>query len=241
MRTLAGDRSAGTISTRRCERPFRLLAFLLLVSALGCKGDSIGFAGHFIRVAPQPIAKAFLSPDQQGRAILAAGEPRRAAAHFGNPLWKGIAFSRAGDFSSAARIFSKLETARGDFMQGNALARADQLPEAALAYQRALARQADFPEAAFNLDWVLGLIAVSETEYEDFGGTGGQLEADEIVFDDRARNAISEMTVREARAQGLSAEAIREMWMRRVQTTPGDFLRRKLAYQAAVSAENGGL
>ena len=52
------------------------------------------------------------------------------------------------------------------------------------------------------------------------------------MFDDRAVNAMGEMTIDEARLQGLSPEAIREMWMRRVQTTPGDFLRLKFAYQA---------
>lgn len=224
------------MNSQSSQRRLRI-TFFLLVMLSACDAGPGGFSGRFVRVVPESIVSSLLSPDQQGRAWLEAGEPLRAAGHFGDPLWKGIALTQAGDLFSAALLFSSLKTPRGDFMLGNALARADRLSDAVNAYQRALAHQPDFPEAAFNLDWVNGILALKEVEYEDFGGTGGQLEADEIVFDDRAKDAISEMTLEEARAQGLSAETIREIWMRRVQTTPGDFLRLKFAYQVQALAQ----
>ena len=81
-----------------------------------------------------------------------------------------------------------------------------------------------------------GLLELEQQEYDDAGGTGGKLEADRIVFDERAKNAKQTMSAEELAAQadkvqGLSDQQLQTMWMRRVQTTPGDFLRLKFSYQ----------
>ncbi|MEZ7978267.1 MAG: hypothetical protein QMC74_01045 [Myxococcota bacterium] len=205
---------------------------VLLALLGGCQSEGPPMASRVVQYFPAPIVDAFWTSDQQARAWHEAGDPLRAASLYRNPIWKGIAFEDAGDLTQAAATFSRVDTAEGAFLYGNALARSQKLAAAAHAYSQALVLMPDLQEAKFNLGWVQGLIALGENEYEDFGGTGGQLEADEFVFDDRAANAIGEMTIDEARVQGLSPEAIREMWMRRVQTTPGDFLRLKFAYQA---------
>lgn len=202
------------------------------IGLAGCSADSATLAAAFVRSAPDVVARAFMTEDQQGRAWLEAGEPGRSAQRFRDPLWKGIALEAAGELAGAAFAYSQVQTARGAFQQGNALARLEQLPAAVAAYERALALDPGFADASFNLDWVRGLIELDSNVYEDFGGTGGQLEADEIVFDERAANAVGEMTIEAARAQGLSEQELREMWMRRVQTTPGEFLRLKFSYQA---------
>jgi Ca-activated chloride channel family protein len=80
---------------------------------------------------------------------------------------------------------------------------------------------------------VQGLYDLSQKEYEDFGGTGGKLGADGFVFDDRAKDAEQTMTEAEARSQGLTDEQIESIWMRRVQTTPAQFLEIKFSYQLA--------
>ena len=66
---------------------------------------------------------------------------------------------------------------------------------------------------------------------DDAGGTGGMLSADEIVFDStgRVNNAKGEQTT-----EGGSDAAMREIWLRQVQTRPADFLRSKFAYQHAM-------
>ena len=178
-----------------------------------------------------PALDWFLTPDQQGRLWLEHGEPLRAARSFEDRLWKGLAYCEAGEFASAAAALAPLDTARGRFQYGNALARQERLPEAVAAYQRALALEPELREAVFNLDWVQGLLELDQTEYEDAGGTGGKLEADKIVFDEEGAKGKGEMTVEEARSQGLSEAQLRELWMRRVQTTPADFLRLKFSYQ----------
>ena len=65
----------------------------------------------------------------------------------------------------------------------------------------------------------------------DDGGTGGQLEADEIVFDDTGRvNKSAQEQVIEA-GEALSDEEMRAVWLRRMQSDPADFLRARFSYQ----------
>jgi Ca-activated chloride channel family protein len=174
----------------------------------------------------------WLTPDQQGRLYFQRGEYQMAARSFVQPEWKAIAFYKAGDFSNAAALFSTFEDPEGFFNLGNALAKREKLAPAAEAYRRAIALRPDFPEAAFNLDWVEGLLKLSEKEYEDVGGTGGKLGADRVVFDKRGAQGTGEVSAQELQAEkGLSDEELQEMWMRRVQTTPGDFLQFKFFYQ----------
>ena len=128
-------------------------------------------------------------------------------------------------------MFSTVATAEGRFYLGNAMAQQDRLAEAYVAYSHALKARPGFAEARFNQEWVKGLLDIEAKEYDDAGGTGGKLSADEIVFGDRAKNAEQTVSTEDAIARGLSDEQLQEMWMRRVQTTPGDFLALKFAYQ----------
>lgn len=202
----------------------RLVIASLLLGTLACSPKPRG-------AIPTQLLDAFLTPDQQGRMWLEAGEPLRAARAFDDRMWKGLAYYAADDYASAAAALAPLDTARAHFQRGNAWARLERLPEAVYAYERALELRPEFPEARFNLEWVGGLLELDQKEYEDFGGTGGQLEADKIVVDERGARGTGEMNEQEARSQGLSEAQLRELWMRRVQTTPGEFLKLKFSYQ----------
>ena len=173
----------------------------------------------------------WLTPDQQGRVLYERGEYAQAAQRFADPLWKGLAFYASGDFTSAANWLAQVDSTYGLFYLGNALAHQDRLEEALAAYDEALTLEPDFAAALFNRDWVQGLYELSLKEYDDSGGTGGKLGADKVVFDDRAKNAQQTMTAAEAKTQGLTDEQIESMWMRRVQTTPAEFLENKFSYQ----------
>jgi Ca-activated chloride channel family protein len=183
---------------------------------------------------------AFLTPDQQGRAAYERGETALAAQRFENPRWKAQATYASGDFPTAAVLFGALGGPEGAFGRGNALAHAGSLKEALDAYDEALSMRPDFPEATANRRWVEGLYELSQKEYDDAGGTGGKLGADGIVFDDRAAKAKGTMTSAEAAAQGLSDAELEAIWMRRVQTTPGDFLRLKFASELYSAPSPGG-
>ena len=179
----------------------------------------------------------WMTPDQQGEYLYNQGEYSRAARAFEDPLHKGLAFYAAGEFASASAMLSSIDSAYAKFYVGNALAQQDKLAEAVAAYQAAIQMQPEFEEAEFNLNWVGNLLELDQREYDDYGGTGGQLAADEFIVDDRADNAQQEMTQVEAMSQGLSDAQIEELWMRRVQTTPGEFLEIKFSYQLDDTAE----
>ncbi|MDH3926165.1 MAG: hypothetical protein OET41_16335, partial [Xanthomonadales bacterium] len=103
--------------------------------------------------------------------------------------------------------------------------------DAISSYQAALGMRPDWNEAQQNL-----AIAVARKERlappeDDAGGTGGQLGADEIVFDDTGRvNKAGSEDVTEG-GEGLSEDEMRAVWLRRVQNDPAEFLRTRFAYQ----------
>ena len=59
--------------------------------------------------------------------------------------------------------------------------------------------------------------------------TGGQLGADEITFSDSKSDSGDRETVESTE---ISEQELRGIWLRQVQTTPGEFLKVKFAYQA---------
>ena len=194
---------------------------ILLVLALH---PSAAFADGFLDL--------WLTPDQQGRFYFQHEDFQKSARTFEQIEWKAIAFYKAGDYSNTAALIKDPNTPEEFLFLGNALARQEKLAPAIEAFNQALQLKPDFPEAIFNLDWVEGLLKLSQKKYEDAGGTDGKLGADKIVFDERGNEGKGEMTAQEVQAKkGLTDEQIRTMWMRRVQTTPGDFLAYKFSYQ----------
>lgn len=174
----------------------------------------------------------WLTADQQGSFFYQQEEYVSAAQRYEEIYNKGLSYYAAQDFYNAIASLQSIETPEAFLATGNAFAQLNQLQESIDAYNEALALKPDYEAAKFNLNWVSGLKILDEKEYEDVGGTGGQLSANEFVVDDKADDAVGEMNEQEMRAQGLSDKQMQDMWMRRVQTTPGDFLAYKFAYQS---------
>jgi Ca-activated chloride channel family protein len=173
----------------------------------------------------------WLTPDQQGDRLMAQQEYLDAAEAFEDPMRKGVAFYRGGDFESAAAVFGRIRSAGAAYNRGNALLMLARYEDAISSYQAALGMRPDWNEAQQNL-----AIAVARKERlappeDDAGGTGGQLGADEIVFDDTGRvNKAGSEDVTEG-GEGLSEDEMRAVWLRRVQNDPAEFLRTRFAYQ----------
>ena len=51
------------------------------------------------------------------------------------------------------------------------------------------------------------------------------------MFDDRAKNYSQTEEIEAGAGEQMSDEGLRELWLQRVQTRPGDFLRVKFSYQ----------
>jgi Ca-activated chloride channel family protein len=102
------------------------------------------------------------------------------------------------------------------------------------AYQSALTKRPDWPEAKQNLQIATLRKQALAPPDDDYGGTGGMLEADEIVFDQSGRvNKSSNEQVIDAGDQQLGEDEMRAMWLRKVETRPADFLAARFNYQLA--------
>jgi Ca-activated chloride channel family protein len=170
------------------------------------------------------LLSLWLTPDQQGRLYFERGDYARAAAHFADPMWKGVALYRAGDFASAIDAFALVDSPESYYNQGNALAHLKKYPQAVKSYQQALEGRPDWAEAKHNLALVEKLIPPPQKE--DYG-EATTLKADQVKFDDMGKKGKLGKTQ-------LSARQTAEMWMRNIQTSPAELLARKFALEDAL-------
>jgi Ca-activated chloride channel family protein len=199
----------------------RLIILLTLALLAGSSPARAGFWSDLL-----------LTPDQQAQRAFDAGAWQEAAQRFTDPERRGVALYRAGEFEQAAAAFGRSPTAEAAFNRGNALLLLGRYADAINAYDRAVALRAGWTEAAENRQLAVRRMARLAPADDDAGGTGGQLEADEIVFEtsDRMGNASGEEVVDGDNAP-LSDAALRALWLRRVDTRPRDFLRARFALQ----------
>ena len=125
--------------------------------------------------------------DQQGQKLFDQGEYEQAAGKFTNPERIGTALFMAGDFQNAATVLGRSASADAHYNRGNAHVMLGEYDAAIIAYQSALSRRPDWPEAEQNLQIAKLRKQALAPPDDDFGGTGGMLEADEIVFDESGR------------------------------------------------------
>ena len=184
----------------------------------------VGFARPIPASAEGDLVGFWLTPDQQGRLLLEQGDPAGAALRFADPMWRGIAAYRAGDFKGAVESFRSVETADGAFNLGTSLVRLREFNRALEAYDHALSLDPGHLPARANRERVERILALLARMRED-SDTEGKLEADELRFDldegEGKRVKIDEAT----RLDPDSAE----QWMRLVETRTRDFLEMRFA------------
>ena len=174
-----------------------------------------------------------LTADQQGFLHYRQGDYPEAAERFGNPAWRAAALYRAGQFKAAAGIYAGTDTAEGAYNHGNALVLQGLYGEAVDRYDRALSLRPGWTAAEANRRLAAARAERLKKEGEDM--TGGMLGADEISFEKRANSGGQTEEAGDGAVQ--SAEALRAVWLRQVQTRPADFLRAKFAYQRALQGK----
>ena len=171
----------------------------------------------------------WLTPDQAGQRLMNRGDYPSAAEAFRDPMRKGVAWFRAGEFERAEQEFARVGTAGAEYNRGNCLVMRGKYEDAIQRFDRALELQPDFEDATVNR-----AIAVARAKrVEQTGGDMGdqQIGADEIVFD-KSKESGGQETPSEG-SQPLSDAEMQALWLRRVQTKPADFLKSKFAYQLA--------
>jgi Ca-activated chloride channel family protein len=109
-----------------------------------------------VLLGPAPPAPAmdwidlWQRPDQQAAKAIAEGDVERARAVASDPLWRGSAEYRSGDYVAAARSFADAAGAEALYNRGNALANAARYEEAIESYQHALDIDPALEDAAVN-------------------------------------------------------------------------------------------
>jgi Ca-activated chloride channel homolog len=201
---------------RFSEVALLVLALLLLLGTVFCP--------HF-----------WLTADQWGDVLSGRKEFAEAARTYADPWRIGTAQYRNGDFEAAAKTFARVPGAPGAFNEGNACLMHGQYDRAIAAYHRALQLRPDWKPAEENM-----ALAAARKAKLDFSGKDRETEQtdaytpDKIVFDQKGgekREAPMDLN-----GERMTDESMRSAWLRRVQTTPGDFLRAKFAYQASQPA-----
>ncbi len=209
--------------------------FVLLATVLMILGAAPGArAGWF--------ADLWQTQDQQAQSAFDKEDYGRAAKLFTDPMRRGVAQFRAGEFKAAAATFGRVASPEGAFNRGNALIMLGKYKEAIIAFDRALTKRPEWEEAKTNRRIAAVRAKRKEDAGEDRGGPT-ELGADDVVFDESAKKESGgDETEDEAGAgDSLSDKEIQAMWLRRVQTRPADFLRSKFAFQYARSqAEKTG-
>ena len=94
------------------------------------------------------------TPDQQGQALLDAGDAAGAATRFQDPRRRAYAELQAGRYQDAAKLLEPLTDAQSEYNRGNALARAGQLQPALAAYDAALKQAPADKDIRHNRDLV---------------------------------------------------------------------------------------
>ena len=173
----------------------------------------------------------WLTADQQGDRLMAQGDFSDAADRYDDPTRRGVAYYRDGRFEEAASDFARVDDALSAYNRGNALIMLGKYDDAILSFDRALQFEPQWEAAQENRAVAVARRDKLKPPADDAGGTGGQLGADEIVFDDRAKNASQSEEVEVGAGEQLGDESLRELWLQRVQTKPADFLRVKFSYQ----------
>jgi len=177
--------------------------------------------------------------DQRGDRLLAEKRFAQAAKTYTDPWRIGVAQYRNGDFEAAAKTFARVPGADGAFDRGNAWLMRGKYDAAIESYDRALGFHPGWKQAEDNKALAMArkkmLEASSKYRAEE---TTDAYKPDKVVFGKKGEDKKG--VPKEMNGQRLSDAELRALWLRRVQTTPADFLQSKFAYQAAQSEQQGG-
>ncbi|WP_424931953.1 VWA domain-containing protein [Amaricoccus macauensis] len=178
------------------------------------------------------IADWFLTPDQQGQIAFRNKDFSRAAELFADPLWRGYALYRDGQYGPAIEVLDRVDTAQAAFIQGLAQIRNRGYRDGVRAFETAVERDPDYPGAAENLAVARQIVAYVERVQEQSDiGEQEDMGADDVRFDNEENRG--EETRMEVPQQGDGTPLTADQWMMSVETQTGDFLRQRFALEAA--------
>lgn len=186
----------------------------------------------------------WLTPDQQGALWFNQGEFAKAAAAYHSVLNKGIAYYYGGEYKLAHSAFMQVQTDLGAYYAASALARQREYI-AARKLLRTLAKKQDVaPELKsdieHNLKVIEGLIdEINQASASQANSMDDQETSIELPDDQpqTAEGADEQTSQDKMQSQNLTAEQmlgdpkLAEVWLKRVEANPEQFLRAKFQLQ----------
>ena len=187
----------------------------------------------------QTFISWWLTPDQLGRLYFDKGNYLEAAKHFEEPMWKGLSFYMAEQFSLAAEYFSRIDDDEGLFNRANALAHAKDYLAAVRLYEYIIKQNPEHQAAEKNRAIVQDLIdeinRMSANQVDEMGdlNSSKELGKDDAMRAEGAERKILQQQelIQFSAEEVLQDKTINEMWMRSVQQNPADFLSSKFHRQ----------
>ncbi|MBY5425148.1 MULTISPECIES: VWA domain-containing protein [Rhizobium] len=165
----------------------------------------------------------WLTSDQQGRIAFERGNYDEAADRFVDPMWKGVALYRAGKFREAIDAFASIDTAESWYDQGNALLQLSKFEQAVAAYEKALDKRSEWPDAKANLTIAQQLLKQQKEKQEEQPEQPSE-DPDSVQFDEKGKEGKE--------GQIDIAEQTSEMWMKNINVSPADLMARKFSLEA---------
>lgn len=166
------------------------------------------------------------TPDQRGQRLMEAGQYGEAATQFADPMRRGVAQFRAGDFKAAADTFGGIDTADAAYDQGTSLIMLGKYDEAIARFDRALVLRPGWADAEANRTLAAARKAKINTGGSD---AGDQREgADQIVYDKDKQSGSEQQT---DAASVMTDQSVRALWLKRIEPRPAEFLRQRFLYQ----------
>jgi Ca-activated chloride channel family protein len=179
----------------------------------------------------------WLTANQRGRLAFEHGRYLEAAAAFEDPMWKGLSYYAAEKWDLAAAAVVGQEDADSLFLLANAYAEGGKLESARRTYERALQKRPTFRAARQNHDRIVQLLhsLQEDTDQDDLAkiDQGSDDAAAKLDRDAMAPELVpqSGASVQTPESQAGTLEA--RTWLAHLTTEPTEFLKRKLAVQAA--------
>lgn len=170
----------------------------------------------------------WIKPDRVAAELLKAGKVDEALNTYENRLSVGAIYFHKAAFKKALRVYETLGSKEAFYNRGNTLVMLGKYKEAIEAYTLALEADPQYRDAKENrlLATTRQALLDKAKEKGNKEGTGGQLKADKIVFDNKDNKGSS---VKEEAKSKSNSENV--AWLDRLETSPAKFLEAKFAYQ----------
>ncbi len=174
----------------------------------------------------------WITNDQKGYRLFESAKYLEATQAFEDPLFKGAAYYKAGEFKKAQAIYLSDSSKQSKYNLGNCYIMQGKYQEAIEAYEIALKIDPGFTLARENIQLAKARQATLQIENDGKQGVG-MLGADEIVYDNKEGKG-EDVTDEGGQA---NSEKNGAHWLDRIQTGPQEFLKNKFSYQYRIQKD----